>query len=121
MDLVGPLNSGLVESCLDTAANQDSRVIISGTVMAVYVDPNTTCLSSPTITVTTKGAPVQTILAVATDVAKWYYPRNIAHLHTTGAPIASTYSLGIAIHDYVNVEISDANYGDNVDVWLLVD
>lgn len=122
MNLIGPLNSGEVLSCLDAASDADSRTPVSGRVVAVYVKPNIDCLSSPTVTITTKNEPVITILAEANfQVADWRYPRNIVHLNTTGAAIANVYSDGVPVHDYINVAISDANYGDDVDVYLLVE
>lgn len=121
MNLVGPLNSGEVDSCLDAVSDQDSRTPVSGTVVGVYIDLNVACLSTPTITITTKGPPVETILEVATDTGGWFYPVTPIHLNTTGGAIANLYSGGVPIHDYVNVEISDANYGDDVDVYLLVE
>jgi hypothetical protein len=121
MNLVGPLTSGLVESCLDTAADQDSKAVVDGTIMAVYVQPVISCLSDPTVHVSTVGTPSQIILDIATEAGGWYYPKTIIHLNTTGAAIANNYSDGIPVYGRINVGISDANYGDYVNVWLLVD
>jgi hypothetical protein len=121
MDLIGPLSSGEVLSCLDTASDADSRMIVSGRVVAVYVNPIIDCLSNPALLITTK-APVETILSLASvQAAGWYYPANIMHLNTTGAVIANTHSIGIAVHDRINVAVSSANYGDRVEVYLLVE
>lgn len=122
MNIVGPLSSDLVESCLDAASDQNSSVKVCGTIVAVYVQPVIDCLSSPTVTITTKGSPVETVLAEANfQAAAWRYPKTIAHLNTTGAAIANVYSEGVPVYDYINVAISDANYGDYVNVWLLVE
>ena len=121
MDLIGPISSGQVIDCIVTDSDQDTNLVISGRVVAVYVDVITPlCIDTPTIKITTKS-PVQTILEISTDGAGWYYPVTIQHLNTTGAPIANAHSLGVPIHDYVNVQISDANFGDEVRVWLLVE
>src|SRR3990167_466698 len=123
MNLAGPFSSGEVEGvCIDLdAADQDSNVPISGRVVAVYIEPLLSCLSSPTITISTKGDPIETILEVATDISGWYYPRTAIHLNTTGAAIANQYSKGVPIHDFVNVAISDALAGDSVNAWLLLE
>jgi hypothetical protein len=121
MDLVGPLSSSLVESCLDTAADQDSSVLVSGTIVAVYIQPVIGCLSDPTVHISTVGSPSEVVLDVATEAGGWYYPKTIVHLNTTGAVIANNYSEGVPVHGRINVGISDANYGDYVNVWLLVD
>ena len=44
-----------------------------------------------------------------------------AKINTTGAAIANVYSEGVPVYGKINVEISDANYGDYVNVWLLVE
>jgi len=123
MNVAGPYSSGEVLGlCLvDDTANQDSKARVEGLVVAVYVDPVCACLSAPTITITTKGAPVETILVAVTDVAGWYYPRTVIHLNTTGAVVANNYSQGIPIHDFVNVKIEDAAVGDYANVWLLLE
>ena len=123
MNVAGPFSSSPVLGlCLvDDTANQDSRTPVDGRVVAVYVEPVCVCLSAPTITITTKGAPVQTILVAATDVAGWYYPRTVIHLNTTGAVVANNYSQGVPIHDFVNVKIEDAAVGDYANVWLLLE
>jgi hypothetical protein len=120
MNLVS-LTSGLVESCLDTAADKDSASIISGTIVAVYVEMRIGCLSDPSVHITTVGTPSTIILDVATEVDGWYFPRTAVNLNTTGAIIANVYSQGVPVYGRVNVGISDANYGDYVNVWLLVD
>lgn len=120
MNLVGPLTSGLVESCLEAASDQDSSTVIDGTIVAVYVQPVINCLSDPTVHISTIGTPSQIILDIATEAGGWYYPRVIAHLNTTGAAIANVYSKGVPVYGRINVGISDANYGDYVNVWLLV-
>jgi hypothetical protein len=121
MEIVGPLNSGEVLSCLDAASDKDSGARVIGTVVAVYVKPNVSCLSSPTVTITTKHEPIITILAEANvETAGWRFVHSIAHLNTTGAAIANVYTEGIPVHDIVNVAITVANYGDDVDVYLMV-
>lgn len=122
MELVGPLSSSEVLGlCLnDDQADQDSGTIIKGRIVAVYVEPVLGCASSPTITVTTKNR-VLTILEVSTDLAGWYFPRTPVHLTTTGAPISSQYSQGVPVYDFVNVEISNGQAGDYVNVYLLLE
>ena len=121
MDIV-QLTSGVVlGTCLnDDQADQDSNTPIKGNIVAVYVEPVIACASSPTITITTKNRPL-TILEVATEISDWYFPRTPTHLNTTGAPISNVYSLGVPVYDFVNVEISDGQAGDYVNVYLLLE
>ncbi len=116
----GPLNTG-VTSCVDTSADADSKIVLKGNVVGVYLKLDNACASNPTITITTKNEPITTILNVATETSGWYYPRAPVHLPGTGAVIANLKTDGIPIDDFVNVEISNAADGDSVDVWLYLE
>lgn len=120
MDIV-TLTSGVVLDCLVGQSDQDSKMQVTGRVVAVYIEPHINCMSAPTVKITTKGPPVQTILEVATDIAGWWYPVTPIHLNTTGDAIANLYSEGVPVHDYVNVDLSDAESGDYVNVYLLLE
>lgn len=130
MRMLGPLSSGVAVGNNGSAtANADTGVIISGRVIAVGV----VYLDSPPagttdVVVATKGTngPAQTLLSLANAATDgWWYPRVGAH-STAGA--AMLYAAGgtavgepLAVHDLVNVSIAQANAGDSVDVWLLME
>jgi hypothetical protein len=116
----GPLNTG-VTSCIDTSADADSNKPVIGKVIGVYLKLDIACASNPTIAVTTKGDPATTILSVTTETGGWFYPRAPIHLPGTGAVIANLKTDGIPVHDFINVEITNAADGDNVDVWLYLE
>jgi len=116
----GPLNTG-VTSCVDTSADADSNKPIKGNVVGVYIKLDNACASNPTITITTKNEPITTILSVATETSGWYYPRAPIHVPGTGAVIANLKTNGIPVHDFINVEITNAADGDSVDVWLYLE
>lgn len=122
MDIVQLTSGAVLGLCLnDDQADQDSNTPIKGNIVAVYVEPVIGCLTGAiTATVATKNRPM-TILEVSTEIAGWYYPRIPVHLNTTGAPISDVYSLGIPVYDFVNVEISDGQAGDYVNVYLLLE
>jgi hypothetical protein len=122
MNKYGPLNSGAVPTtCLSSSADEDSTHAIKGRVVGVYLAFDISCASGPTVTITTKSDPPTTILTVTTESDGWYYPRTPIHDPTTGAVIANLKSDGIPIDDFINVEISNAEEGDNVDVWLMLE
>ena len=112
------LNSGSC-SCIDSTSNQDSNHVVKGLVVAVGWTFDISCVSAPTITVTTKNNPV-TLLNIATDQDGWRYPRTPVHDPANGNVIANVYSLGIPIDDIVNVAISDGEDGDSVEITLLL-
>jgi len=127
MNLVGPLSSGAAVGNAGVAtANADSTSVISGTLVALYVKYNDSPPGATTdIAITTKGAtpyaPAQTLLAVANAATdKWFYPRALTQVNTTGADIAGAYE-AMPVHDLVNVKIDQANAGDSIQVWLLLD
>jgi hypothetical protein len=98
-------------------------------VHAVYVEyldspPAATC----DVTVATAGAahPAMTVLSIANAATNgWWYPRAATH-STAGA--AALYAGGgaavndrVAIADKIKVTIAQADAGDGVNVWLLMD
>lgn len=126
MKLVGPINSGVAAGGAGTAtANASTSHIVSGRVVGIYVKYNDSPPAATTdVTVKTLGtspAPPTYNLLVLTDGATdgWKYPQVQIH-DTTGSAIAAEYT-PLLVHDLVNVTIAQANNGDSVDVWLLVD
>lgn len=130
MRLLGPIYSGAAVGNNGAAtANADTNNMVAGRVIAVGV----TYLDSPPagttdVVVATTGAngPAQTILSIANAATNgWWYPRAATH-STAGA--ALLYAAGgaavgdyLAISDVVNVKIDQANAGDGVNVWLLLE
>jgi len=130
MRLLGPIYSGAAVGNNGAAtANADTNNVVAGRVVAVGV----TYLDSPPagttdVVVATKGAngPAQTILSIANAATDgWFYPRVGTHstagaalLYAAGGTAVSDY---LAISDVVNVKIDQANAGDGVNVWLLLE
>ncbi len=123
MKKYGPLSSGAVgTTCVDTDSDSTSSHPIKGMVVGVYLDlDGISCASAPTITIKTVSDPPITILAVTTDVGGWYHPVTPLHDPETGAVISTLKSAGIPIADYVIVALTDAEEGDYVNVWLLLE
>jgi hypothetical protein len=124
--LVGPLNSGLAVGADNAAvANQDSVGEIIGNVAGVYVKYTLDYAGDDlNLVIATKGGgghpPAQTILSLAAlGTDGWFYPR-VQICETDGTPIADSWE-EIPVYDKVNVSITSAYAGDNVDVWLLVE
>jgi hypothetical protein len=122
MEKYGPQNSGAIGTvCIDTDADSTSSHPVCGMVVGVYLKFSISCNSAPTITITTVSDPPVTILAIATDLDGWYYPVTPQHNPADGSVISDQYSRGVPINDFVNVALSDAEEGDSVDVWLMLD
>jgi len=125
MILVGALNSGVAVGGAGVAtANAHSPTRIYGKVMGVYVKYNDSPPATTDITIKTLGtapyAPTYNLLVLTdANTSGWFYPR--AQVHTTaGAAIAGEYT-PLMVADYLNIVIAQANAGDSVDVWLLID
>lgn len=113
-------------------ANSITTTPIFGEVYALYVKYNDDPPAGSTdVTVATAGTgsgahPSVTILSLTNaNTSGWFYPR-IGVQTTAGA--AMLYAAGgtaipgeIPIADFIKVTIAQANAGDSVDVWLLVD
>lgn len=124
--LVGPLNSGVaVGSAGSATANADTTAIVTGRVRAIYIKYNHSPPAGTTdVVIATKGTspspPTRALLTItnaATDA--WFYPVVQAD-DTVGAAITDAYT-AIAVYDLVNVKIDDADAGDSVDVWILLE
>ncbi len=130
MRLVGPLYSGAAVGADGAAtATSTTAVVHCGLVHAVYVQ----YLDSPPagttdVTVETAGGahPAQTVLGIVNAATSgWFYPR-VPTVSTAGA--AALYAAGgaavndrAAIADRVKVTVAQANAGDGVNVWLLME
>lgn len=120
--LVGPINSGAaVGEDGSATATGTSTMPYSGFIWAIQVKYNDSPPAATTdITVKTKGSnpPSITLLAVANGATDGiYYPRADGSKPADGTAL-STNSQMIAIEDYIQVVIAQANAADNVDVWL---
>lgn len=130
MNLIGPIHSGAAEGGAGAAgANADSPTIIKGRVLAVYVGYNGSPPAAADVLIQTKGvlpaAPSNTILALNNTAASgWFYPHHKAH-DENGTVITydgsnEVYTLP-PVYDHINVSLAQANDGDSIDVWLLVE
>lgn len=127
--MVGPLYSGAAAGADGVAtSNQDSTTIISGRILAIGLGYLDTPPATSDVILATKGTagPAQTFFTRSDSGTNgWFYPRaatvsvaNAALLYAGGGTAVTDY---LAIHDIVNVKIDQANAGDGVQVWLLME
>jgi hypothetical protein len=128
INLAGPFNSGLAVGADGSATANADTGTLRGKVLAIYVRYNGSPPAGTTdAVVATAGVnhPAVTLLTLANGATDgWRYPRT--QIQTTagvGANYAATFPIyePIPIHDEVNVLIDDANAGDSIDVWLLLE
>lgn len=127
--MLGPLYSGAAVGANGVAtANQDSSGVVSGRILAIGLGYLDTPPATTDVVLATKGTsgPVQTFFTRSdSGTDGWFYPRvatvstaGVALLYAGGGTAVSDY---LAIHDVVNVKIDQANAGDGVQVWLLME
>jgi hypothetical protein len=126
MHVAGPFNSGAaVGDNAVATANADSPQRLTGRVVGIYVKYNDSPPGATTdVVIKTKGtspAPPTYNLLSLTDGATdgWRYPQQQIHT-TAGVAIDAEYT-PLLVDDYINVKIDQANAGDNVDVWLMLE
>lgn len=125
MRLYGPINSGVASGGAGTAtANADSGVALTGKLNAVVVRYNDTPPGTTDVIVRTKGtnAPQMTFLTLTNaNTDGVFRPRAIPH-DVVGAALSTlTIAEPMAFSDQVNVSIAQANNGDSIDIWLLIE
>lgn len=122
---VGPYSSGAAVGGNGVAtANADSSKPITGFIISVdvkYVDSPPAATTD--VIVKTKGTsprcPSVTILSLANGATDARYSPRINMHDTSGASLGA--SEFIAIDDYINVSIAQANAADSVSVWLTIE
>lgn len=127
--LVGPLSSGSAVGGAGVAtANETSSIIVRGKVLSVFVEYLDSPPATTDVTVATAGVsalPAATILSLAnanTNIVK--YPRVGVHKSDgTNATYDGTNQIFEPqyIHDKVKVTIAQANAGDSVNVYLVLE
>lgn len=124
--LLGPINSGAAVGGNGVATSTGiTNVPVRGLIRSVYVKYNDAPPAGTTdITVKTQGtAPAQpsiTILTKANAATDGIFLPRMDSCKTDGTAKTTDLEL-IPVDDYVQVVIDQANAGDNIDVWLMVD
>lgn len=123
--MVGPINSGSAAGVAGSAtSNGNSSIILSGSVKGIYVKHNDSPPATIDVTVRTVGtdpsAPSYNLLAkVSSNTDGWFYPQAPA-TDVAGVAISGEY-VSQVVSDYVNVLIAQADAGDSVDVWIMLE
>ncbi|MEA1998246.1 MAG: hypothetical protein U9N61_02820 [Euryarchaeota archaeon] len=130
ISLKGPLNSGNAAGEDGSATNNtDTTQPVVGKVLAVYLRYNDSPPAGTTdVIIATAGTDIpgaQTILSLPNAASDgWFYPREPVE-DNAGSDVTFDGTNEIyapyAIHDKVNVKIAQANSGDSVDAWLILE
>ena len=127
MNLVGPINSGSTTGGAGaSASNATSGVRVSGRVLGIYIRYNDAPPATTDVIVKTVGGsgsiPSTTLLTLTNKNTDGMFTPRVIPQDTLGVALAAlTIAEPIAIYDYINVAVAQANDGDSVDVWLVVE
>lgn len=125
VSLVGPVQTPAATGGAGTAtATIRTTSPVRGRVLAVYVKYLDAPPATTDVTVATSGTshPLETVLSVSNAATDgWYYPKTATHLNTSGAVLTAEYGVGVPVHDTVDITIAQANDGDAVQVWMIVE
>jgi len=127
MRLLGPINSGIGAGGAGVATNNaTTSTQVTGSIAGVYVRYNASCPATTDVIVKTVGAspaiPSQTFLTLTDKNTDGLFLPRITPQDTDGADLVGLTVLEpIAISDFVNVSMAQADDACSVDVWLLVE
>lgn len=126
MRMLGPINSGSAAGSNGSAtATGTSDVIVSGKFLGAYIKYNDTPPATTDVTIKTKGdspaVPSITLLAVSDANTSGIFLVRKQAVDTSAAAITGEYVPIPVWTDKIQVVIAQANAGDNVDVWVLME
>lgn len=124
--MLGPINSGSAAGSNGSAtATGTSDVIVSGKFLGAYIKYNDTPPATTDVTIKTKGdspaVPSITLLAVSDANTSGIFLVRKQAVDTSAAAITGEYVPIPVWTDKIQVVIAQANAGDNVDVWVLME
>lgn len=124
--LIGPISTPAASGGAGVAgANIDTPIPVRGRVTGIYIQYNDAPPPATTdVTIKTKGTspepPSYDLLKVSNAATDgWFWPQ-VQICDTAGAAIAGEYTPQL-VHGIINIAIAQANNGDSVTVWLLIE
>ena len=128
MNVYGPINSGVAAGGAGVATNNaNSTHVITGRVVGIYLRYNDAPPAATTdVIIKTLGTdpsiPTYTLLTRTDSATDGLYLVRATPCGVTGVALAALTVLEPwPVADFVNVLIQQANNGDSVDAWLLIE
>lgn len=125
IEAVGPLNSGTTAGGAGVSTNNATGTSpITGELLGFYLRFNGSPPAGTTDTVIqlTGGVlPTRTVLTITNGATDGFYPVRQGAVSVANAAITDSNIEIPCVRDYVKVTISQADDGDSVDVWAVVD
>jgi len=124
IEAVGPYNTGAAAGGAGVStANSTGDETITGRVLGYYIRYNDSPPATTDVTVTaTGGVMPERALFVKSDYATdGYIAAELAVQDAAGAAVTNSHAPAPLVRDKIKVTIAQANVGDSVDVWVVVD
>lgn len=110
----------ITHTLTSASGTEISPHVVSGRILAVYVEYDASTAATTDITLTTlgKAAPAMTILT-RTDTATsgWFYPRVLLD-DTAGADLTAVYD-SLPVDDHLKLTIAQSTIGKTIRVYVL--
>jgi hypothetical protein len=125
IEAIGPFNSGTTTGGAGTSTNNATGTIkITGELLGFYLRFNDSppgATTDTTIVLTGGVLPARTVLTITNGATDGFYPVRQGAVSTANAAITDSNVEIPCIQDYVKVTLAQANDGDSVDVWAVID
>ena len=125
IEAVGPLNTGEAAGGAGVAtANDTGDEIVTGELLGFYIRYNDSPPAGTTdVTIATTGGvmPARTLFTVSNAATDGFFPVRLGAVSTANAAITDSNVVAPLVRDKIKVTIAQANNGDSVDVWTVVE
>ena len=125
IEAIGPLNSGTTAGGAGVSTNNATgTTAITGELLGFYLRFNGSPpagTTDTTIQLTGGVLPARTILTITTGATDGFYPVRQGAVSVANAAITDSNVCIPLVRDYIKVTIAQADDGDSVDVWAVVE
>lgn len=120
-----PVSSGVTAGGAGVStSNATGTIAITGELLGFYLrfnDSPPAGTADTTIQLTGGVLPTRTVLTITNGATDGFYPVRMGALSTANAAITDSNVYIPLIRDYLKVTLAQANDGDSVDVWAVVE
>lgn len=125
IEAIGPLNSGVTAGGAGVSTNNATgTTAITGELLGFYIrfnDSPPAGTTDTTIQLTGGVLPTRTVLTITNGATDGFYAVRQGAVSVANAAITDSNIEIPCVRDYVKVTLAQANDGDSVDVWAVID
>ena len=125
LEAIGPINSGTTAGGAGTStSNATSSIPVTGALIGFYIRYNDSPPAATTdVVISTSGGvlPNRTLYTISNAATDGFFSVQSTVVSSANAAITNSYDEIPLIRDYLKVTVSQANDGDSVDVWAVID